>query len=101
MQGLPHSGIQCVSHVKGKHRVCLFNIAQGESDSIVENDTEKGAVNLQFVTCVVVDKAQFSEPVHEKAYPRASCTNHFGQCLLADLRKYCLGYALFAKMGKQ
>ena len=36
---------------------------------VVQDDIEQRAVDLQ--PAVVVNEAQFSEPVHEKAHPRA------------------------------
>ena len=40
---------------------------------------------------VVVNKAQFPEPIHEEADPRARCADHFRQRLLTDLGHYTLG----------
>src|ERR1019366_2281888 len=42
---------------------------------IAENNTEKRAVDFQ--PTVVVNKSQFSEPVHEKTHSRAGRANHF------------------------
>jgi hypothetical protein len=50
---------------------------------------------------IVVNKAQFPEPVHEKADPRAGCAHHFGQSLLAYLGNYRLRCVFFAEMGEQ
>ena len=54
------------------------------------------AVDLQS-TAVVVNEAQFSEPVHEKADPGAGRADHFRQCLLAYLGYHRFGYALLPK----
>jgi hypothetical protein len=55
-------------------------------------------VDLQ--TAVVVNKAQFPEPVHE-ADPRAGSADHFRQRLLTDLRDYGFRNAFLAKMSEQ
>ncbi len=56
-------------------------------------------MNLQ--PAIIVNKAQFSEAIHEEADPRARCAHHFGQRLLADLGNYRLGLAFLAKLGEQ
>ena len=56
---------------------------------------------MDFEPAVVVNKAQFSEPVHEVADPRAGCADHFRQHLLTDLGNYRLGCAFLAKMSEQ
>jgi hypothetical protein len=66
---------------------------------VVQDDIKQRAVNLQ--PAVVVNKAQFPEPVHEKADPRAGCAYHLCQHLLADLGNYVLGCAFLAKMSEQ
>ena len=48
-------------------------------DLVVQNDMEQRAVNLQ--PTVVVDKSQFSEPVHEETNPRAGGADHFPSTL--------------------
>ena len=68
---------------------------------VVENDVEKGTVNLQYIAGAIIDEPQFPEPVHEEADPRPGCADHLRQGLLADLGDYRLGYAFFAKMSKQ
>ena len=50
---------------------------------------------------VVVDEAQFPEPVHEETHPRAGCADHFCKRLLADLGDYNVGNAFLAKMSEQ
>jgi hypothetical protein len=57
-------------------------------------------MNLQSALAIV-EETQFSEPVHEKTYPRAGGTDHLGQGLLTDLRDYSLGHALFAEVSQQ
>jgi len=65
----------------------------------VENNVQQRAVDLQ--PAIVANKAQFSEPVHEEADPRAGCADHFRQHLLTDLGHYALGFAFLAKTGEQ
>jgi hypothetical protein len=36
-------------------------------------------------TSVLLNKAQFPEPIHEEANPRAGRANHLGQSFLTDL----------------
>jgi len=50
---------------------------------------------------VVVNKSQFSEPVHEEADPRAGGADHFRQGLLTDLGDYGFRNAFLAKMSEQ
>jgi hypothetical protein len=65
----------------------------------VENDIQKRAMDLQ--PAVVVNKAQFSEPVHEEADPRAGCADHFRQHFLTDLGNDSLRYPFLAKVSEQ
>src|SRR5271166_1506023 len=65
---------------------------------IVENNTEKRAVNFQ--PAVVVNKSQFPEAIHKKTHSRAGCADHFRQALLADLRNHGLWYTVFTKMSE-
>src|ERR1019366_6818012 len=58
-------------------------------------------MNLQPTSAVIVDEAQFSEPVHEEADPRTGGADHFCQHLLTDLGNYGLRFAFLAKMGEQ
>jgi len=64
----------------------------------VQNYVEERAVDLQ--TTVVVNKAQFPEPVQEEADSRAGCACHFCQHLLADLWNHGLECAFLARMGE-
>src|ERR1039457_4222188 len=66
---------------------------------VVQHYIEQRAMDLQ--PAIVVNKTQFSEPVHEEADPRAGCANHLRQHLLTDLGDYRLGYAFLAKMSEQ
>ena len=50
---------------------------------------------------VVVNKAQFPEPVHEEADPRAGRASHFRQHLLTDLGNDGFRYPFLGKMGEQ
>ncbi len=44
---------------------------------VVENDVEKGTVNLQCIAVAIINEPQFPEPVHEEADSRASCADYF------------------------
>jgi hypothetical protein len=66
---------------------------------VVQDDIQQRGVDLQ--PAVVVNKAQFSEPVHEEADPLAGCAHHLCQHLLTDLGNYPLPFSFLAKMGKQ
>ena len=48
-----------------------------------------------------MNKAQFSEPVHEEADSRAGCADHFRQHLLTDPGNRPFGLAFLAKMSEQ
>ena len=50
---------------------------------------------------IVVNETQFTEPVHEKADPRARGTYDLSQRLLAHLRNHQLGRAFLDKVGQQ
>lgn len=50
---------------------------------------------------IVVNEAQFAEPVHEKVDPRARGAYDLSQRLLAHLRNHQLGRALLAKVSQQ
>src|ERR1022692_3486614 len=56
---------------------------------------------MELQSAIVVNKTQFSEPVHEEADPRAGCANHLRQHLLTDLGDYRLGYPFLSKMCEQ
>jgi hypothetical protein len=58
-------------------------------------------VNLQRIASLIINEPQFPEPVHEEANPRASCTYHLCEGLLADCGDYRLGHTFFAKMSRQ
>src|ERR1019366_10095820 len=58
-------------------------------------------MNLQPTSAVIVDEAQFSEPVHEEADPRTGGADHSRQRLLTDLGNYQLGFAFLAKLSEQ
>ena len=70
---------------------------------VVQNDIEQRTVDLQsaFDTAGVVNKAQFPEPVHEKADSRTSGSDHFCQRLLTYLGDHGLGNAFLAEMSEQ
>ena len=50
---------------------------------IVQNHIQQGSVDPD--ATVILDKAEFAEPVHEKAHSRPCRSNHFRECLLRDL----------------
>jgi len=60
---------------------------------VVKHDADERAVNVH-ATAVVVKEAEVSEPIHEETDSRASCTDHFGERLLAHFRdeRYRLGF---------
>ena len=66
---------------------------------IVENHVQQGAVD--FDAAVVVDKAQFSEFVHEETHAGSRRSDHLRQCLLADFRYDWLQPTLFAKIRQK
>jgi hypothetical protein len=57
----------------------------------VRHAKRHSATSCRFQVSVVVDQAQLSKLVHEKARARSPRTDHFRQCLLADLRYDRLG----------
>src|ERR1700730_5225129 len=63
---------------------------------IMQNDIQQRAVDFQ--VAVVVNQAQLSKLVHEKAHARSRRTDHLRQCLLADLRHDWLGPTFLAKI---
>ncbi len=58
-------------------------------------------MNLQPAPAIVVNEAQRSEPVHEKAHPGTGCAHHLCQRLLADLGDHSFRLALLAKVSQQ
>src|SRR5271169_1052609 len=76
--------------------VLIHNLVSGGRRSIVQNDIEQRAVDLQ--AAIVVNETQFPESVHEKADPRTSGTDHSGQGLLTDLGDHVFRHTLLAKM---
>src|ERR1700733_16183510 len=66
---------------------------------LVQDDTEKGTVNLQ--SAVVVNETQFPELIHKRADTRTGCSDHLGQRFLADLGNVGFGFAVIAVMGNQ
>jgi hypothetical protein len=49
----------------------------------------------------IVNKAQLSEPIHEKTDSRAGCAYHLCERLLTHLGDYSLGLTFLAEMSKQ
>src|SRR5260370_24067874 len=70
---------------------------------VVQNYTKQRAVDLQptLRAAGVIDKTEFSEPVHEKAHPRTSGPDHLGQALLTDFGDHRLGHTFLAEMSEQ
>lgn len=68
---------------------------------VVENDVEKRTVNPQFIAGAIINEAQFPKPVHEEAYPWASCTHHLCQRLLTDPGDHRFGLSVLAEMSQQ
>jgi len=66
----------------------------------VEDNIEQRTVNLQSVFAVI-DKAQLSEPVHEKANSGPGCAYHIGESLLTDPGDDHLRHAFLAEMSQQ
>ena len=59
-----------------------------EADSIVEDDTKEGIVDVDF--SVVLDEAQFSKFVHEEIDAGPRCADHLRQHLLRHLGEHLL-----------
>ena len=73
--------------------------ATGRNTSVVEDNAQQRAVNLEAVG--VVDEAHFLEFVHKQIHAGPRCTNHFRQCFLRYLRKYSLGLIVLAIARQQ
>ena len=69
----------------------------------MQNNVEERTVDLQsaFRSTRVVNKTQFSKPVHEETDPRRSGSDHVGQRILNDRRNHGLGNSFLAKMCEQ
>ena len=57
-------------------------------------------MNLQ-PALAIVNKAQLSEPIHEKTDSRPGCAYHLCEGLLTHLGDYSLGLTFLAEMSKQ
>src|SRR3984893_14878502 len=66
---------------------------------VMQNDIQQRAVDFQ--VAIVVNQAQLSKLVHEKAHAGSRRTDHFRQRLLADLRHDWLGPTFLAKIRQQ
>jgi hypothetical protein len=66
---------------------------------VVQNHVQQGITDFQF--SVVVDKAQLTELVHEKAYSRSGRADHLRHCFLTDLSHDRLRLALLAEIRKK
>lgn len=65
----------------------------------MQNDIEEGFVNTD--TTVVLDEAQFAEPVHEEADARTCGSDHLSQCFLRDRWNERLWLSGFAELRHQ
>ncbi len=65
----------------------------------MQNDIEQRTVDLQ--AAIVVNKAQFPEPVHEVTDSRTGRPHHLCQSLLAHLGDHGFGSAFLAEMSEQ
>src|SRR5260370_7867700 len=63
-----------------KQVVYTAHPAAGTRSSVMQNDVEKRTMHVQ--PAVILDKSQFSEPVHEEAHASAGCADHFGESFL-------------------
>ena len=68
------------------------------SKLIVKDNSQKGTVNGEFA--VILDEPEFSETIHEEAYPRAGCADHLRQYFLAYSGNHWLCLAFLADMGE-
>lgn len=70
--------------------------------SIVQNYIEQGAVDLESAFCSsgIVDEAQFSEAIHEKADSRSGGSDHFGERFLAHFWDDRLGNPLLTEVSQ-
>ncbi len=66
---------------------------------VVQNDIQQRAVDLQ--SAIVIDEAQFTEFIHERAHPRSRRANHFRERLLADLCNDWLRFTLLAEVREK
>src|ERR1019366_4432349 len=67
--------LQRVFHEESSSRSCRGTL-------VVQDDIKPRAMDLQ--PAAIVNKAQFPEPVHEEADPRAGCADHLPQHLLTE-----------------
>ena len=70
--------------------------------SIVKNNIKQRAVDLQsaLFPSGIVNKAQFPEPVHEKADPRTGSADHLSEGFLTDPGNHGFRNSLLAKMSQ-
>src|SRR5271157_429298 len=67
--------------------------------SVVQDDIQQRTVNVQ--SAVILDEAQFAEPVHEEVDSGARRANDLGQHLLADLGDHRLRSAFLPEVRQQ
>ena len=75
----------------------VLTLARGPS--VVQDDIEQRTVDFQ--TTFILDKAQFAEPVHEKADSGAGSADDLCQCLLANPWNHRLGFAGLPEVGQK
>src|ERR1043166_5462027 len=83
----------------GPRRAPEAKRTESERRSVVEDDVEQRAVDLQ--PTVVLDKAQLPKLVHEEADARAGCADHLRQRFLADLGHAASRPPFLAEVGQQ
>ncbi len=66
----------------------------------MQDHAEKAAVHRE-CAAVVIDKAKFSELVHEMADTRACCTDHLSEVFLVNAGEYRFCPAFLAEMSEQ
>ncbi len=67
----------------------------------MKNDVKQRTVDVQVISHVIIDKAEFPEPVHEEADPRARRADHLRQRLLTQSRNRHFGHSFLAKLCHQ
>lgn len=57
-------------------------------DLVVQDNTQKGRIDVDLAVFVVLNEAQFPELVHEEVHPGPGCAYHFRQHLLGYSGKH-------------
>jgi hypothetical protein len=82
-----------------KHSHAFDSVSRFSVRRVVENNVEKGTVDLQ--PPIIVNKTQLPESVHKKTDSRTSSTHHLREGFLTDFWDYSLGHALLSETSKQ